>query len=234
MPYRMRYRKARKRKPNMLGTIILIILILFISFNWVLPTLVNGLGSLNRLFKPVKQGEQTPLSTLAPPVLLIPYEATNSAKVDISGYATSHSTVNIYLDEVLAAQIETGEDGSFIARNFSLKLGTNNIYGKTVDQKDQESLSSKTLKVIFDNEKPELEVTEPEDGKTSQDRKIKVSGKTEPGATLYINDQRTIMSDDGSFASEITLNEGENTLTIKVHDGAGNLTEIQRKVNYQP
>lgn len=238
MAYKSRYKRrlTYRKKHNSFGAIILIIILLFISFNWILPNLINGLGFFNKLTKSnlnktVSMGENP---TLAPPVLLIPYEATNSANINISGYSSANSTVKIYLDDQLATEVKTKDDGSFISESISLSLGTNNIFGKTTDLRGQDSLPSKIIKLIYDSEKPVLTVSEPEDGKIFKDKKIKVSGKTEPGSTLYVNSQRTITNEDGSFSAETSLTEGENTLSVKTHDKAGNLSEIQRKVTYQP
>lgn len=238
MAYRSRYSKRlyRKKKPNILGKLILIIIILFIAFNWVLPNLINGLGFFNKLTKSSQDKNESvgENPTLAPPVLLIPYEATNSGSINISGYASSNSTVKIYVDDQFVTEIKTKDDGSFVAEQVSLNLGTNNIYGKTADTKGLESLSSKILKLIYDNEKPGLSVLEPEDNKISKDKKIKVAGKTDTGVILYVSSERTITNSDGSFSTDISLNEGDNILIVKAHDSAGNLTEIQRKVIYQP
>lgn len=238
MAYRSRYSKRlyRKKKPNILGKLILIIIIIFIAFNWILPNLINGLGFFNKLTKSSSNKTESvgENPTLAPPVLLIPYEATNSGRINISGYASSNSTIKIYVDDEFINEIKTKDDGSFIAEQVSLNLGTNNIYGKTVDTKGLESLSSKILKLIYDNEKPNLSVLEPEDNEISKDKKIKVSGKTDTGVILYVSNERTITGSDGSFSKDISLSEGDNILIIKAHDSAGNLTEIQRKVIYQP
>lgn len=236
MAYRSRYSRhpRHRKKPNILGMIVLIILILFISLNWILPTLVNGLGAVNRLFRPAKQQEKAPVASLAPPVILIPYEATNSGTIDISGYASSNSSIKIYLDDKFVSQTKTKDDGSFVVSNISLNLGTNNIYGITTDTKGVDSLPSKTLRLIYDSEKPILEVSSPQDSETLKEKNINVSGKTEPGATLYVNNIRGITNEDGTFSTPVSLNEGDNNIEIKVHDRAGNQTEIVRKVIYQP
>ncbi len=238
MAYRSRYRRRlpSRKKHNIFGTVILIIVILFIAFNWILPNLINGLGFINKTIKPVSnKNESTGENpTLAPPVLLIPYEATNSAEINISGYSQANSTVKIYLDDNLITETKPKDDGSFTTLGIPLNLGTNNIYGKTTDERGQDSFSSKIIRLIFDNEKPFLDVFQPQDNLTSHDKNIKVTGKTEQGSVLYVNNNRTIISEDGSFQTLIGLNEGDNIIVIKTHDKAGNLTEIQRKVTYQP
>ena len=121
------------------------------------------------------------------------------------------------------------EDGSFNFENVPLSLGTNNISCKTVDENNKISLPSKTLRVVFDNEKPLLKITEPEDGKNiSGEKRIKVVGNTEPGAKIIVNSTQIVVASQGSFSSEQTLTDGENIFNIKAIDTASNFTEIKR------
>lgn len=228
---------AKQSRRNFIITIFLILLFGYVSLTWILPFLINGIGFVKGNINPPKKvitNDQTP--TLAPPVLNIPYEATNSSRIDIKGYGAPNSKVAIYLDDNKKDTQDIGDDGFFEFKNVQLVLGTNNIYGKSIDDKNQESLPSKTLKIIYDNEKPTLNISEPEDGKKIQggDKKIKISGKTEKGAHIFINDSQIIVDKDGNFSQELTLNEGDNNFNIKAIDQALNTTEISRKIIYQP
>lgn len=229
-------RMAKKSKRNFIITICLILFLIFATVQWILPSVIGGVGLVNSIVKPTKKIVETKYETLAPPVLNIPFEATNSAKINITGYATSNSKVNLYIDDSLKDSAQTKEDGSFEFSDISLSLGTNNIYGKTVDEKDVESLPSKTLAVFYDNGKPSLVVSEPEDGKTIQggDKKITIKGNSDSDNKIYINDVQIIISSDGTFSSEQTLNDGDNTFTIKAIDKTTNQTEVTRKVIYKP
>jgi len=253
MAYRYRSRRSTKKlakasKRNFLITLILIALLSYITINWLLPYFVNGIGFVrSNLTHQQKAVTETAHSTLAPPVLNIPFEATNTAQINIKGYGTSNSKVALFLDDAKIDTQEVSSDGSFEIKNVQLVLGTNNIFGKSIDENDKESLPSKLIKIIYDNEKPILNISEPEDGKTIQgdDKKVKISGNTEAGARVFItqsvtgseatiNDSQIIVDKDGKFSSEQTVNEGENNFNIKALDQASNLTEISRKVIYQP
>lgn len=238
MPYRTRStrRLAHQTKRRLLLTIIISLLLLYTTINWILPTIINSVGFLRGIFG---KSEKTPAiledSTLAPPVLTIPYEATNTGKIDIQGFATPRSKVKIFVDEDLKAEVEVESGGNFAAKNIELNLGTNSIYGKTVDEKSKESLLSKTIKLIYDNEKPSLEVSQPEDGKTYQgERRIKVLGKTEKEAQVFVNESQVIVNAEGNFSTEYSLNNGENIITIKAKDQASNITESLRRVTFTP
>lgn len=238
-------RLARKSRTNFIISLILIGVLLYATIQWFLPFLIGGIGFIKGIIKPSHKttSSLSQDASLAPPVLNIPFEATSTAKINITGYGTPNSKVAIYFDDEKKDTQDVSEDGSFVFKNIPLVLGTNNIYGKSLDpasggvnDQDKESLPSKTFKVIYDNEKPTLNINEPEDGKTIHggDKKIKVSGKTEAGAQVFINDSQIIVDKDGNFSSEESLNEGDNNFNIKSLDKALNQTETSRKVIYQP
>jgi hypothetical protein len=60
---------------------------------------------------------------------------------------------------------------------------------------------------------------------TNED-KLKISGKTEPGATviLFLNndDEEVVANKDGEFSYNFKLRKGENTISAKAKDEAGN------------
>ncbi|QQG43413.1 MAG: hypothetical protein HYW45_00135 [Candidatus Daviesbacteria bacterium] len=239
MSYRSRIRShsTRRSKQNFFATIIIALLLLFISINWILPALVSVMGKIrnlgNQTSKISSQVADNP--TLAPPVFIIPYQATNSAQIDIKGYATTNSKVELYLDEELKDTVAVNEDGTFVFQNISLNLGLNNIYGKTLDEKDQASLPSKNIQLIYDNTKPSLQVNEPEDGKTvtGGEKNIKISGKTNPDAQVTVNEVTVIVDKEGNFSTSQALNEGDNNFTIRAGDAAGNYAEVVRRVSYK-
>lgn len=231
MPYSPRSVRvtANKTKRKFWLTIIFITILLYVSATWILPTFISLIGDM---VKPtIQETSIADIATLAPPVLEIPHEATNTAQINIKGYATG-STVKIYLDDSLIKSAEVDEKGNFLAEDISLFLGTNNLYGKTEDEKGRESLPSKLIKLIYDNQKPILELYEPEDKTVNQDR-IKFAGRTEEGASVYINHSKTIINEEGKFSNEIVLTEGENKIAVKAVDFAGNATEIERVITYK-
>lgn len=238
MAYRSRSarRLVRKSRRNLLVTIFLAFFILFATVNWVLPQFINGIGFVTNVFRDTKSAKSPGRedSTLAPPSLVIPYEATNTGQINISGFSQPDAKVEIYVDDDLKKEVPVSPDGSFLAENVPLSLGTNNIWGKTTNS-EYTSFPSKIIKVVSDNEKPLLEIYEPEDGKNIQgESKIKLSGKTEPNAIVSVNDVRVITSFDGSFSTQLQLHEGENILNIKASDSASNTNEVSRRVSFTP
>ena len=231
-------RLARKSRSNFIITLILIVALGYITLQWILPTFITGIGFIKEKIKPsLKTGSAISENvSLAPPVLNIPYEATNTAQINIKGFGTPGSKVKLFIDDNEVETADVSSDGSFTFQNVTLSFGTNNIYGKSIDENQKESLPSKTIKVIYDSEKPNLQVLEPEDGKTIQggDKKVKIAGTSEPQAQILINGSQVVVDKDGKFESSLSLNDGENNFTIKVVDSAGNFTEVSKRVIYQP
>ncbi len=243
MAYKSRYTRStrsysRPQNPQkrLIITVIIAGVILYVTVFWILPALINGIGFFTDIFKSSKHKTQvSENATLAPPVFNIPFEATNTGQLTFTGFATPNTKVELYLDNELRETLKTSFDGSFTFQNIDLALGTNNIFGKTLDDKNKESLPSKTIQLLYDGEKPKLELTEPEDGRQVQGtRQLNVSGVTDPDAQIYINDSQVIVKSDGTFTNQFNLSDGDNNIIIKAKDKAGNTTELARKIHFQP
>lgn len=237
MAYRTRSIRiqSKKTKRKILIRLAIIVFLLYAALAWIIPGFIGQLGVITGFFKTPKPIEKSVADNevLAPPVIFIPYEATNSAKINIGGYTTSPK-VKIYVNDELKGIIDVTLDGKFEATDITLVLGDNKIYGKSSDEKDQESLPSQTINLIYDNEPPSLKITSPDDGKEVEgDRKITVSGKTDSDAQIYISGARSIVNSDGTFSTTYNLNDGENNLVIKAQDKSSNSKEETRKVIYK-
>ena len=77
---------------------------------------------------------------------------------------------------------------------------------------------------------PDLEVFKPTDGQVVSDKKVIVSGKTNPDATVKINNQPILISEEGDFEAEIEISA--NTQEIEIHSvsRSGKGTVIRRKI----
>lgn len=243
MAYRYHSRRsvkriARRSRRNFLITLIIIAVLAYSTVTWVLPSFINSVGFVKNVIKPSQRtlSQSSENTALAPPVLNIPYEATNTAQIDIKGFGTPNSKIKLFIDDDPKQTINVSSDGSFDFEKVLLNLGTNNIYGKTINERGGESLPSKEVKLIYINEKPSLDINEPEDGKKIQggDKKVKVSGKTDPGVQVFVSGNQVIVDRDGNFSIDLSLDEGDNTISIKAVDAASNSIEIQRRVNYTP
>ncbi len=200
--------------------------------------MIDGALSFNNIYKTPKQAEKLTIenSVLAPPTITASFEATNSAQVTIHGFASSNSKVNIYFDDALVDTVNSLPDGSFFTKELRLNPGTNNIFGRTVDDQGKESLASKTYQLLFTDKKPDLTLLDPKpDATTAQEDqgRLFIKAKTAtPDVKAYINDVQQIITSNNEFQTFIPLHEGENTFTVKVVDKASNTNEVARTLTY--
>lgn len=76
---------------------------------------------------------------------------------------------------------------------------------------------------------PELIINSPKEN--SQNKKdITVSGKTDPNATLFINNDPVALNSDGDFNKNLTLFPGTTSITIKAINRFGKETTTRRTV----
>lgn len=76
---------------------------------------------------------------------------------------------------------------------------------------------------------PPLQVTSP---KSSQvfSKSINISGKTDPNATVLVNDQAVSLDKDGNFTKQLTVFPGKTVITIKAINRLGKSSEIKKQI----
>lgn len=62
---------------------------------------------------------------------------------------------------------------------------------------------------------PELMVLNPQDGFVTSDATLTVSGKTEDGVVILINDKEVILEQDGWFQADVILEDGLNIISVE-------------------
>lgn len=232
-------RLEQKTRNKFIISLIFVIIFAYAFLTWGLPQIVGSLAFLNKSkISNTENPAEDP--ALPPPVLNIPYEATNSADFIINGYTTPNSEVEIYLDNQLKTKTRANGGGEFTA-TIQLSEGINNIYGITLqkdpdDSSDKKSLPSKTIKLQFSDEKPVLEVSQPQDNQEIKggDKKITVSGKTDSQNSVSVNGLTAVVNNEGVFQTVVPLNDGENLITIISQNPVGNTTKVEKKVIYTP
>lgn len=239
MPYHSRsVRKiASRSKRKFFVTLFIIVFLIYATFYWLLPGVINGVFSISSLNKsPKQQGElNVENATLAPPTISTQLESTNSAQISIHGFAASNSKVKIFFDDALVDTVIASPDGVFTTKTLRLNLGANNIYGRTIDDEGKESLASKTYQITFDNQKPELSLLDPKPDETiarEDQGRLFIKAKTELDAKAFVNNSQQIITANGEFQTFIPLQEGENVVIIKVIDRAGNVNELTKALKY--
>lgn len=79
----------------------------------------------------------------------------------------------------------------------------------------------------------QLIVNAPTDGQTVTTSNITVSGKTVPNAEVSLNEKDLRADAAGNFSTSVTLDEGENVISISTYDQDGNYADKDITVTLQ-
>lgn len=77
---------------------------------------------------------------------------------------------------------------------------------------------------------PPLLIESPVDGQEVSQTKLKVLGKTNPEATLKVNNQPVLVDEHGNFVTEIEIFEGTKEVVVVATSRSGKETTIRRKI----
>ena len=194
-----------------------------------------------RLFELFRGGSSLPQreeDTIPPqkPVLNTIPQATFSAQLVIQGFAEPGSSLSLVNNGVLVNEMITPSDAKFIFPEFQLTPGDNILYVLSMDDAKNESRSNE-IRVSFDNEPPLLEIFEPPEGavvRSAREQSVQIKGKTDPGTRLSVSNRSLIVNSSGDFSGVFQLSEGQNTLLFDAVDPAGNRTQLERIVLFEP
>ncbi len=186
------------------------------------------------------QNTQNSNENVAPlaPVLSAPRTATNSAYVTLTGFNEKNATVVLLQNDSESIETKIGDDGKF-SFDVTLQEGENKLQAFSfLGDGDSKLTSPKSQEytVLYDSQPPELEIISPTEGQSIQGKKnqlLTVSGNTDLGCKVLINDRLAKVSGDGSFTFIHSLGTGENKLTLKSIDRAGNTTQKEVLVTFQ-
>ena len=93
-----------------------------------------------------------------------------------------------------------------------------------------------TVSFVISTQAPTLNVTTPTEGLLTNSKQVTVSGTAAAGSdavtlsSVKINGETVSVGESGAFSKEITLQEGENTITIVAEDSIGKTTSVTRHV----
>jgi predicted DNA repair protein MutK len=117
----------------------------------------------------------------------------------------------------------------FQFKNKDAKKITNSI-----SQKEEKKVPTPTVKstnlsssssTIQKDDQINLIISAPVSGETVDTKTVTVAGSTEAGATIVVNDSEITAGKDGSFKSVVSLDEGENYISIVAYNDLGNVAE---------
>ncbi len=234
---RITSRRAKVIENNLLsqtilfGVITIGLIVLFATI--VIPNAIKVLGG-SAGSQAITQGDTVPPQI---PTIASPVEATNSAKLTLSGYSEKGNQVVVLDNSQEVKRTDAKEDGSFSV-DIDLQNGDNSLTSYAIKTSNQlQSSVSQAYLVKFDNEPPKLDIDEPQDNQTingNKNQQLSIKGITDVGSRVSLNDRLVIVKSDGSFITSFQLNAGDNTLDLKSTDPAGNLTEKKLTIHFAP
>lgn len=230
-------RFERVQEKRMKNKIVLYVMILFVVlyfiFTFGIKLLLNTSSFISGIFpqpstKPLSKTEDS-FSSID--ISSIP-QATNSAKIMVSGSILNFDTIEFYINAKKVKEIDSSSD-TFSEEIGDLEKGDNNIYIKANSKDSKTEKNTITYKVFYKNDKPKLEITEPSDNSTTNSQEIKVKGNTDKETYVKINDLPVVVDANGSFETLVRLKDGDNQIVAMAADIAGNVETKTIKVTYQ-
>ncbi len=219
------------RKTIILGLVTVLFLVFLVVVG--LPLLVRFavfLGDMKS--KNASVATDITLPPLAPR-LFISYDATNSATISISGTAEPNTSVELMKNDVVVTKIDASPNGDFTVDNVTLDKGNNKFTAVAISDKGVRSTISKDTSVTYDDTPPVLSVTQPNSDTITVDTpEYDITGTSEKGVSVMVNDRMAMVDDTGKFTLRVELSPGNNDFTVTSTDLAGNQTSKKVSITY--
>lgn len=233
---RLQRKQEKESLRQTIKYLFLILVLLFLIVRFGLPSLINMatlISNLNSSNHPVEKQDQ--LAPLPPRLESLP-EATFSAQIRLAGWSEAGSTVRLFVRGINTEETVADNNGNYEFKEVHLREGENEIYAIAVDDFGNSSGNSISYTVEVDNQKPELSINSPKDGDKffDNDNPITITGLTESGINLEVNQHFVMVKSDGSFSTSLNLSDGDNEIEVIAIDKADNKTRVAIKVNYTP
>lgn len=104
---------------------------------------------------------------------------------------------------------------------------------KKVRDDVEEEPVEKPVEEPVDDTPPEIKILYPEDGQVFEKKEVVFEGRTEPGAKVFAGKYEADVNEEGDWRIVLILQKGENNVTIKAKDEAGNIGSDTVKVIYK-
>ncbi|WIV12986.1 S8 family serine peptidase [Proteiniborus sp. MB09-C3] len=158
---------------------------------------------------------------------------TNQDSIIVEGTVGADCKVNAYVNGEMVAS--TNSENKGFAVEVELPLDENTIM-VTSELEGRETEPSPTVRVIKDKVLPDLVVDSPADNIKINAEVVHVTGSASDNIELIkvlVNDKEVTVDEKGNFHERLMLNAGENVITVKALDRAGNETIIARTVTVE-
>lgn len=145
------------------------------------------------------------------------------------------STLRIYRDDKAVAESDVRRTPTMTVSDIPLRRGENHLSAAIVGPSGVGARSAEII-VTRDDTAPPLEITQPSANRTVNEPSVTVAALSEAGAAITIRNETTdatyegTAGDDGRFQVEVDLQLGENELSVRARDAAGNDRSATRMV----
>ncbi len=212
----------------LIGSVVLVGLFLYFG----VPALFSLAGTISSIGKSSDDIVEDNI-ILNTPSLTREFEATKSAEISVRGVSDPDSKVELSRNSISVGVETAGEDGTFIFKEVSLEKGRNEFIAKTISPKGKESKPSGSYIVFYSTSGPKMEISN-KDGDVIKESPYTFTGKVDPvDSTITVNDNLAIVDSKGNFSYYITLNEGDNKITVVATDEAGNETKQELNLKFE-
>ncbi|MGD6941435.1 S8 family serine peptidase [Cytobacillus gottheilii] len=160
---------------------------------------------------------------LTAPVITSPADGsfTKNNTAVIEGTTAPNVTVAIFNGDEEAAQTESTSEGTFSAE-VPLTQGENTFTAKVTTETGATD-ASQPVTIIFDDTKPELVITSPENDSKTNKETVTVEGTVTDDHLDWVKvNGKKAKVEDGQFSLRLLLEEGENDIKVIAQDKAGN------------
>jgi len=142
-------------------------------------------------------------------------DPTNQTSAYINGTTEPDAVLTI---QGIAVPVDGGGNFSYL---YDLQEGVNIITILATDPAG--NVRRMLLTVHRDTVAPSLSVSSPVDGSRTYNTQVEVLGSTDAGVTLTVNGEQVNVGLDGNFSRmSLALELGQNNITVKAQDSAGN------------
>jgi hypothetical protein len=181
------------------------------------------------------------------PTIVVPKEAyTRDDRVDVvvsipgDVVGDKDAVVQLYLERPQREarplqEAPVGDSKELVMPQVPLATGRN-FFTATIRSEAGESEHSTRVTYVLDLEEPRIELRSPRDGETVNAAEVALTGKTQGRTNLTARSGgagkavKTVSGSDGTFELLVPLTKGENEITLKATDPAGNTAEKTLKV----
>lgn len=223
--------KENNRKTFLLGLLVISLLVSVVMFG--VPLLIKFSVFLGERKSNVVVSDNDDSFPPLAPRIFVPFEATSSAALSVNGTAEIGTLIELVKNNVLLDTINTDDDGDFVFENVLLDEGNNVFSAVAVSPKGKRSELSKEVVVVFDQDPPSLEMTNPsEDELTVDFADYDIRGITEVDASVLVNGRVAMIDGEGNFKLKLQLALGKNDIEIRAKDMAGNETVKKIVITY--